>query len=77
MYEKLLNIAKDFNNKKNKINDKIKITFLLFCVGLLVIFMGFIRCMIGYDILQNKLYFLDFDLWSLSHIIVFFIITYN
>ena len=59
-------------NIKNKVN----IAFVLFLISLSVIAWGVIRCMIGQDPLQFKIPILDFDLWSVSHIIVFFIVTY-
>ena len=62
----------------NKIfsNHKVKIILL----GLLAIFSiliySVIKCKLGIDVLQYKFKIWDFDLWSLSHIILYFFLVY-
>ena len=56
--------------------DKLNILFYAFIVIIGVLLLGILRCYTGYDILQRKINILDMDLWSITHIIVCFILTY-
>lgn len=59
-----------------KDNDKLNIMVYGIIITIGVFLIGISRCYIGYDILEPKINILDMDLWSVSHIIVCFILTY-
>ena len=57
---------------KNKI-----IILLICCIAIFLIFAQcFIRCKIGTDFFQLKIPLWDFDLWSLTHLLFYFFLTY-
>jgi len=66
----------NINNFILKHKDKIKILLIASFVIVGILIMAVLRCITGSDILQTKIHILDFDLWSVSHIIVCFFMTY-
>ena len=57
-------------------DDKLKIFLIgLACIVTIFIY-GILRCRFNRDYLQYKLKILDFDLWSVTHILFYFALTY-
>ena len=61
-----------------KIFSNIKVNIILLGLLVILIILGYsvVRCKLGVDILQHKFKIWDFDLWSLSHLIFYFILVY-
>ena len=50
------------------------LTICMSCVALIFIY-SFVRCYIQVDLLQTKLGIFDFDGWSLTHFVFFYVLT--